>query len=250
VAKGAAAVEGDWFYDTTNHWITTYTGSAWQKQSMRSNATRPYATSAAFLTADQAAGGSGAAVAGDYFYSTGTSSIQVYTGSWEETACAASVTGDVTLSASATASLGTSKVTSVHLNGHLAIGGTTTTTAAVIPTMFVVNTTGTTGEVINITLDATTAFRVTRLWVIWRAAGVSADTLQISNAGSAITSTVSLLRPDKTCSQQQTTRAQVTYDDDNWTIAPGGVLRITTTDGGAANDVPPVTAVIFGYRYA
>ena len=81
----------------------------------------------------------------------------------------------------------------------------------------------------DITVDG--KWRVIDAWAVHTAAGEANDTIQIKNAGNAITDAM-----DWSGADQVIVRAS-SINDANHEIADGGTLRVTTTDDDAGNDV-------------
>lgn len=99
------------------------------------------------------------------------------------------------------------------------------------------------GATANTDVTLTHKSRVIKVWTINKGLGTASDTLQVLNATNAITDAIDINIAD-------TTKAEAaTYDDAYATIAAGGTLRVTETDGGGS-DSPAVDVFVEVIRVA
>lgn len=110
-----------------------------------------------------------------------------------------------------------------------------------IPVMHRINTAG--GATANTDVVLTYKTLVTDIWVQNNGLGTASDTITVLSTAAAISNAIDISGADKT-------QARVsTIDNANATIAAGGTLRVTETDGGGS-DSPATTVYVLGLRVA
>ena len=174
---------------------------------------------------------------------TGTlATNHIFVGSAGSVATDVAMSGDISIVAAGTTTIGAGKVTNAM---HVAASEDGTVCKVVandaviggIPVVHMVIIAAGANAVKNITL--THATRILDAHIILKSAGVSSETITVGYAGNAITNAMAASGADTTL-----VRAAI-IDDANYEIAAGGVLRITPA-GGASQ--PDALVVVTGVR--